>query len=323
MLYPFKFNPILKHKIWGGSQLANKIEELANADNIGESWEISDLEDDVSIVREGPLQDVPLTDLIEIYMGELVGDTNFNRFGLGFPLLVKFIDANDNLSFQVHPNDDYAQKQYNMCGKSEMWYVMHAEEGAGLYVGLKKGVTEEVLLDSIENQDVENVVNFYPVQKGDVFYIPAGTVHAIGKGVLLAEIQQPSDITFRLYDWNRLDEAGAPRDLHIEEALEAINFEEDIEYKIEYELKKNSTTTLLRAPVFNVNLLELDQAIEKNYREIDSFVIYICVEGEAHLFTEELHLVLNCGESILVPASIQELSLVPNPTAKVLEVYVS
>lgn len=323
MLYPLKFKPIYKEKIWGGDKLKFKFYEPTEDRKIGETWEISDIEDDISEVSEGKLAEIQLTELIEIYMGELVGDSNFNRFGLGFPLLIKFIDAHDNLSFQVHPNDDFAQKNYNMSGKTEMWYVMDAEEGAGLYVGLKHGVTQEEFIDAVEYQEVDRMVEFYPVKKGDAFFIPAGTVHAIGKGVLLAEVQQPSDITFRIFDWNRTDNEGNPRELHIEEALQAINFEmPEQAYKIDYELVKNTTTTLVKEEIFNVNLLELDTIIEKNYIKIDSFVIYLCVEGEVHIFGEEFHEVLGCGETILIPANIKELNLVPNPKGKVLEIFV-
>ncbi len=210
-----------------------------------------------------------------------------------------------------------------MSGKTEMWYVMDAEEGAGLYVGLKHGVTQEEFIDAVEYQEVDRMVEFYPVKKGDAFFIPAGTVHAIGKGVLLAEVQQPSDITFRIFDWNRTDNEGNPRELHIEEALQAINFEmPEQAYKIDYELVKNTTTTLVKEEIFNVNLLELDTIIEKNYIKIDSFVIYLCVEGEVHIFGEEFHEVLGCGETILIPANIKELNLVPNPKGKVLEIFV-
>ncbi len=321
MLYPIKFKPILKDKIWGGSKLSPKFKELQSSTTIGESWELSDLEDDISVVSNGKLEEVTLTELMEIYMGELVGDSNFNYFGLGFPLLIKFIDA--NLSFQVHPDDEFAEKHYGLSGKTEMWYVVEAEPESGIYAGFKNGTTRAQAIEAIENQTIESIVQFYPVKKGDVFYVPAGTVHAIGKGVLVAEIQQTSDVTLRIYDWNRIDDAGHPRELHIEEAKEAIHFEEQPTCKVNYQLTKNTTCKLIREPFFNVNILELDQPIEKNYIKMDSFVIYICVEGEVHYFGEDFHEVTYTGETILIPASINEMNVVPNGYGKVLEVYIS
>jgi len=323
LLYPLKFTPIIKEKIWGGNQFYHILNKDVDPTlKNGESWEISDLEGDISIINNGFLAENSLSELIELYMGELVGEQPFLQYGLGFPLLIKFIDASENLSVQVHPDDQLASTVYGLQGKTELWYVVHAEEGAGLYVGFNKSVKKEDFITALKQGTVDRLLTFYPVKKGDVFFIPAGTVHAIGKGVLLAEIQQTSDITFRVFDWNRKDENGDSRELHIEEALQAIHFEDTPDtYKIDYEDKLNSSVSVIRSSYFNINILSLDQAIEKTYLPVDSFVIYICVEGEVHFFNENIHEVIYRGETCLIPAILPELTIVPNGKSKLLEIY--
>lgn len=321
-LYPLKFKPIIKEKIWGGDKFLTIFKKfLSPIKKYGESWEISDIEGDISVVENGFLAENDLTEIIELYMGELVGDQTYNDYGLGFPLLFKFIDAADDLSVQVHPNDELAFKRYEQLGKTEIWFVVDAEPGAGLYVGFKNKITREIFLQNVLDGTVDQLLQFYPVQKGDTFFIPAGTVHAIGKGVLLAEVQQSSDITYRIFDWNRTDEEGNPRELHIEESLDAINFEEEQEYKIDYAEKFNTTTTVFRSNFFNINLLSFEQPIQKSFINIDSFVVYMCTEGEVHFFTEKHHERIYAGESILIPASLSDLDIVPNGKSKVLEIY--
>lgn len=323
-LYPLKFKPIYKEKIWGGNKLAEILgRNFSPLSNCGESWELSDIEDDVSVVTNGFLQENDLRDLIEVYMYDLMGEENYLRYGLGFPLLIKLIDASDDLSVQVHPDDELATK-YGQNGKTEIWYVLDADKDAGLYVGFKENVRKETYLKAVQDGIVDQLLNFYPVQKGDVFLIPAGTVHAIGKGVLLSEIQQASDVTFRIFDWNRVDEYGRSRELHTEEAMQAIHFEEVYDGKIQYELKKNITYPLLRNAYFNINILSFDKPLQKLYSDIDSFVIYICTEGEVHfLFNEEI-IELKKGECLLKPAALETLNLVPLvPDSILLEVYVT
>ena len=217
MLYPLKFKPFFKEKIWGGNKIKSLLHRpVTNMTHCGESWEISAIEDNVSVVANGFFADNnDLNELIEVYMGELLGDKVYDKYGLGFPLLVKFIDATDDLSVQVHPDDKLAKERYGMNGKTEMWYVIQADEGAGLYVGFKEGVTRDQYWDAVDAGTVDQLLRFYPVKKGELYFIPAGTVHAIGKGVLLAEIQQPSDVTYRIFDWNRVDENGNSRELHV------------------------------------------------------------------------------------------------------------
>jgi mannose-6-phosphate isomerase len=322
MLYPLKFSPILKERIWGGNALAEKYHKTDDTQTkFGESWEISDLDDDISVVTNGFLAENDLRELIETYMGELVGDAVFDKNGLGFPLLIKIIDAQEDLSVQVHPDDDLAQKRYEQNGKTEIWYVIDAKENAGIYVGFNKPVNKQEYIDAVRHKEVDSLLQYYPVKKGELYFIPAGTVHALGKGVSVIEIQQPSDITYRIFDWNRVDATGMPRELHVAEALDAIHFDENEDYKIEYEEKFNTTSTLFRSEYFNINALFFDKPLQKNYTSIDSFVIYICIEGEVHLFGDDFHEVITAGETVLIPAFVKEVNLVPNGVSRLLEVF--
>ena len=322
-LYPLKFEPILKDKIWGGTRLKTMLyKEISPANCCGESWEVSGLVGDESMITNGFLAENNLNELLEIYMTELVGEKNYEKYGLGFPLLIKFIDAQDNLSVQVHPNDELAQRKYGQSGKTEMWHVIASEPGSGLYVGFNKTVSKAQFEEAIANGTVEEVLQFYPVQPGDTFMIPAGTVHAIGKGVLLAEIQQPSDITFRVFDWNRLDDEGNSRELHVQEALEAIDFDHQTDnFKVECQLQLNKTVRLVRSQYFNTSLLEFDQPLNKSFVEIDSFVIYMCLDGQILLAYGDERERLETGEVVLIPAEMEEVQLLPARKSKVLEVY--
>lgn len=321
-LYPLKFKPIAKEKIWGGKKFQTHFKHILNPySKYGEIWSISDIEGDLSIVENGFLAENELTELIELYMGELVGDSVYNIYGLGFPLLFKFIDASDDLSVQVHPNDELAFQKYQQQGKTEIWYIVDAEPDAGLYIGFKEKLSPERFVQALQEGTLEQLLQFYPVQKGEFYFIPAGTVHAIGKGILLAEIQQASDITYRISDWNRLDDQGNPRELHLREALEAINFEEDDLFKVEYDEFFNETSPVFRSDFFNINLLSFEQPIQKSFIQIDSFIVYMCTEGEVHFFTEDHHERIYAGETILIPASIIELDIVPNGKSKVIEIY--
>lgn len=322
-LYPLKFEPILKDKIWGGTRLRTMLyKEISDANCCGESWEVSGLVGDESMIINGFLAENNLNELLEIYMTELVGEKNYEKYGLGFPLLIKFIDAQDNLSVQVHPNDELAQRKYGQSGKTEMWHVIASEPGSGLYVGFNKTVSKAQFEEAIANGTVEEVLQFYPVQPGDTFMIPAGTVHAIGKGVLLAEIQQPSDITFRVFDWNRVDDEGNSRELHVQEALEAIDFEHQTDnFKVEYQPQLNKTVRLVRSQYFNTSLLEFDQPLNKSFVEIDSFVIYMCLDGQILLAYGDERERLETGEVVLIPAEMEEVQLLPARKSKLLEVY--
>jgi mannose-6-phosphate isomerase len=323
-LYPLKFTPIYKDKIWGG----NKIKSVLNKDfgslpNCGESWELSGVEGNVSIVSNGYLSGNTLEELIEIYMSDLVGEKVFETYGVEFPLLIKFIDANDDLSIQVHPDDKMAKARHNAYGKTEMWYVMQADSGSKLQSGFNQPVDEDKYLFKLEHNELTDILNFEEVSAGDVFFIPAGRVHAIGKGILLAEIQQTSDITYRIYDYDRRDNKGNPRELHTDLALDAIDYTLYPEYKSAYTSKTNESVELANCKYFTTNILELNKAIEKDFNKLDSFVIYICLDGEIQLITESSSESVLKGETILIPASIENIQLNPlSATAKLLEVYI-
>jgi len=322
MLYPLKFSPILKDKIWGGTKLKSLFNKSAETDKLGESWELSGYEGDESVVTNGYLAGNNLTELIEIYMGELIGDTIFDEYGLAFPLLFKLIDANENLSIQVHPNDETAAERHNSYGKTEMWYVVDADPGSELIIGFSDDCSRETYLNAMSEDKVEDLLLKVPVTKGDVFFIPAGRVHAIGKGVVVAEIQQSSDITYRIYDYKRKDDNGNERELHTEQALDVINFEASREPKTVYTPILNETTPLVTCDYFTTNMLRFNKRIERHYATIDSFVSYMCLEGNFSIEFEGDITIISKGDTVLIPASIDELSLIPVGEVTLLEVYV-
>jgi len=323
MLYPLKFSPILKDKIWGGTKLKSLFNKAAETDKLGESWELSGYEGDESVVTNGFLAGNNLRELIEIYMGELIGDTVFDEYGLSFPLLFKLIDANENLSIQVHPGDEVAAERHNSYGKTEMWYVVDADKGAELIIGFNDDCSRETYLKAMSEDKVEDLLHKVPVTKGDVFFIPAGRVHAIGKGVVVAEIQQSSDVTYRIYDYKRKDDNGNERELHTEQALDVINFEASRQPKTIYSPLLNETTPLITCDYFTTNLLRFNKSLERQYAKLDSFVAYMCLEGTFTIESEGEKTTVIKGDTVLIPASIDELSLVPDGEVTLLEVYVS
>ncbi|MCT4673663.1 MAG: class I mannose-6-phosphate isomerase [Prolixibacteraceae bacterium] len=322
-LYPFKFAPILKDKIWGGSKLEDVLgKKIAPLPNAGESWEISGVEGDISVVANGYLEGNDLQDLIEVYMGELVGDRVYEKFGTEFPLLIKFIDANDDLSIQVHPDDELSKERHNAFGKTEMWYVVQADKDSSLISGFSKEVTKQEYVKAVEDNQVLEMLNKEAVAAGDVFFMPAGRVHAIGSGLLVAEIQQTSDVTYRIYDFDRKDANGNGRELHTDLAVDAIDFTVEKNYRSEYTANQNEPSELVSCPYFTTNLLNLDQGLEKNCNQLDSFIIYMCLEGEYTIKWEESEMTVGLGETILVPASLENYQLLPKGSAKLLEVYI-
>ena len=322
MLYPLKFSPILKDKIWGGTKLKSLFNKAAETDKLGESWELSGYEGDESVVTNGFLAGNNLRELIEIYMGELIGDTVFDEYGLSFPLLFKLIDANENLSIQVHPGDEVAAERHNSYGKTEMWYVVDADKGAELIIGFNDDCSRETYLKAMSEDKVEDLLHKVPVTKGDVFFIPAGRVHAIGKGVVVAEIQQSSDVTYRIYDYKRKDDNGNERELHTEQALDVINFEASKQPKTIYSPLLNETTPLITCDYFTTNMLRFNKSLERQYAKLDSFVAYMCLEGTFTIESEGEKTTVSKGDTVLIPASIDELSLVPDGEVTLLEVYV-
>jgi mannose-6-phosphate isomerase len=322
-LYPLKFKPIFKEKIWGG----NKIKSILGLDysplpNCGELWALSGIDENPSIVTNGFLEENELNELVEVYMGDLVGDKVFEKYGNEFPVLIKFIDAQQWLSVQVHPDDKLAKKRHQSLGKSEMWYVLQADEKAELISGFSKEMSEKKYLDALSNKELRTILNFEKVRKGDVYNIPAGRVHSLGPGIFIAEIQQTSDVTYRIYDWDRQDEKGNERELHTEEALAAIDFSFQKNYKTDYHATDNISSELVSCEHFTTNMLSLTETVEKDYFALDSFVAYVCIEGAVNIAYPEGKEKVVAGETILIPAELKELTLIPEPTGKLLEVYI-
>ena len=319
-LYPLKFQPILKDKIWGGQKLQQILHKPTTSKNAGESWEISDVEGDTSIVANGALQGSSLSYLLETHTSDLLGEKNFRQFGTKFPLLIKFIDAKEDLSVQLHPNDQLAKARHNSFGKTEMWYVVQADPESNLIVGFNQKMTQELYLKHLEDKTLQRILNFDAVQAGDTYFIEVGRIHAIGAGVLLAEIQQTSDITYRVYDWDRVDSEGNERELHNEIALEAFDFDMPDNFRVDYTKDSDTATELVSCPYFTTNILKVQKTILKENTH-DSFMIYMCVEGTAQIEVDGNPTEISMGETVLIPACMQRFSISAKH-AKLLEVYV-
>jgi mannose-6-phosphate isomerase len=319
--YPLTFEPILKERIWGGEKLTTVFKKGSKKTGIGESWELSDVDGDISIVSNGSLKGKSLKELIQTYKGNLVGENVYETFGDSFPILIKFIDAKTPLSIQVHPNNELAKERHNSFGKNEMWYIMEADNDAELIVGFNQEISPKEYLKKLDEGNILEVLNSEKISKGDTFYIPTGRVHAIGAGVLLAEIQQTSDVTYRIYDYNRVDATtGKERQLHTDLALDAIDYQLHDSYKTPYSLIENESSKLVYSPYFKTNIIQLKGSLNKNYSNIDSFVIYMCVEGNAKIVCGKETYTLNHGQTILLPATINDVELIAD-SAKLLEVY--
>lgn len=319
-IYPIKFQPILKEKIWGGNKLVTLLGKESNKKNIGESWEISNVEENVSQVSNGVYKESSLRELIIQYESEFLGEENFKNFGHDFPLLIKFLDAKTDLSVQVHPDNEMAKTYHDSFGKTEMWYIMESDEKGEIILGLKDKIINPQILNHINAQNVNNVFNREKVKKGDSFFIPSGKIHAIGAGVLVAEIQQTSDITYRVYDWDRIDDSGKKRELHKEFATKAMkNF--DTIGKAEYKLLRNNKSNLVSCDYFTTNIIDIHQHQARDYSSLDSFVIFMCVEGEVDVTAGFYTETLRAGDTILLPAITEEIAFNSN-NAKLLEVYI-
>ena len=320
-LYPLKFIPILKPTIWGGHKLGTILNKpLGNSDAYGESWEISGVEGDISVVKEGALQGKTLTAIINKYKGGLIGNKVYQHFGEKFPLLIKFIDANQDLSIQVHPDDVLAKKRHNSYGKTEMWYVIDAEKDATLISGFNKETNKEEYLKSFNSGKLTELLNKEQATNDDVFFLPAGRVHTIGKGLMIAEVQQTSDITYRIYDFDRVDKDGNKRELHVEEALDAIDFNYYNDYKTAYD-QTQKQVELATSNYFICNRILSQSATTKNYSSIDSFIILMVLEGGGALQTNDGAYQYNKGDTYLIPASINEVTINPESSSKILEIY--
>ena len=318
---PLKFKALLKQTIWGGYKIIPFKHLDDHLENVGESWEISGVPGNETVVADGEYAGKKLNELVIEQKDKLVGKANYERFGDEFPLLIKFIDARQDLSIQVHPTDEIAKRQGKERGKTEMWYIMDSDKDAKLYSGLKKQITPEQYKAMVEDDTITDALAQYEVKEDDCFFLPAGRIHAIGTGCFLAEIQQTSDVTYRIYDFKRKDKDGNYRQLHTKEAAECINYTVEDDYRTHYEHKKNEGVTLVECPYFTTAVYDLDEPMTLDYSELDSFVILIGLKGEGTITDNEGNTVtISAGESILVPATTDTLKV--EGTIKMLETYV-
>ena len=319
-LYPLIFEPILKDRIWGGKKLKTDLgKDNLPTETTGESWELSAVDGDVSVVRDGTYAGKPLTELLENYPQEVLGKKVHDQFGTQFPLLFKFLDARDDLSIQVHPNDELAKQRHNSFGKTEMWYVMQADKGSRIIVGFKEKSSPEEYLKHLEDKNLIDILNKKEVQTGDVFFLETGTIHAIGGGIVIAEIQQTSDITYRIYDWDRVDAHGKSRELHVEQALDAMNYNTTDTQK-HYTKEPNTSNTMVDCPYFTTNFFPLDGEAEVS-KDGSSFTVYICTEGEYTVRSGSVSYSFKKGDTVLLPAALKQFTL--NGKATLLEIYIS
>ena len=324
MAYPLKFKTIYKDKIWGG----NKIKKLLNKDygdlpKCGETWELSAVPGDISVVSNGLWRGQDFKSLLVQHGAAIMGVKLYEKFGIDFPLLIKFIDANQDLSIQVHPDDALAKKRNQGSGKTEMWYVLQADAQASLITGFNQPMSQEVYLEKFESENLMEILNQEQVAKGDVFFLPAGRIHTIGKGLLIAEIQQTSDVTYRIHDFERTDDQGNKRDLHLEESLEAIDYTYQPNYKTSYDEESNKRVPLVACPYFVTNKLNLTNKKALNAPQIAGFKIYICIEGSAKIVNGDQETLLVKGETVLIPAMLSTYEIKADTEVVLLETYIA
>ena len=323
-LYPLKFESVLKEKVWGGRALATRFNKKSTGSiHIGESWELSAIKDELSVISNGFLAGNNIEELIEVYMGDITGDQIYEKFGNEFPLLIKFIEAQEDLSIQVHPNNELSKKRHKAYGKTEMWYILDCKKNSKIYTGFKTGVTREIYEEALKNNRIEDILNVETPEPGNTFFTPAGRVHAIGAGIVLVEIQQTSDITYRIFDWNRKGSGKEKRELHTDLALDAIDFDQNRSNKLSKLPVLNNSLNLVNCEFFNTNLLLFNKPIDKEYYFIDSFVVYICTDGEFQICWDGNTENVVKGETVLLPAMIKEVTLKPSNEARLLEVYIN
>lgn len=319
--YPIKFEPILQEKIWGGSKLKSLLNKKTSSDTIGESWEISGVEGHISLVNNGVYKGCSITDLIRDHRHEFVGNKNYSQFGNDFPLLIKYLDAKTDLSVQVHPDDEMAKAEHNAYGKTEMWYIMDREADATIINGFKNENVTTNALKTLTKDNVDQILNKQKVNKGESFFIPAGKVHAIGAGVLAAEIQQTSDITYRIYDWDRKDINGNERELHLEKSLKAVKRNIPQSNSTAGHTSYKNARVLASCRYFTSTVIEIDQATSIDYSQNDSFVIFMCVEGSFEISINDSKEKVSFGETVLVPANARQV-LLETQAAKIIELYI-
>ena len=320
-LYPLKFYSILKERLWGGTKLGTLLGKELESDLIGESWELSGVAGDVSIVANGSFKGTTLTDLINRFPEEILGKSVLERFGKEFPILIKFIDAQKDLSIQLHPNDELARKRHNSFGKTEMWYIMDADKDAELIIGFKEDITKETYVESLKNDTLTDLLNYENVKEGDAYFISAGKIHAIGAGVLIAEIQQTSDQTYRVYEYNRKDAQGNLRELHTELSIDAISYVKQDDFKVGYGQEENVSNPMVNCPYFKTNFISLNKNIQLDVSDQDSFTIYMCIDGEVTIENGFGSISIKKGETVLVPA-ITSYILLRAVRAKLLEITI-
>ena len=320
-MQPIKFNPLLVQTLWGGEKIIPFKHLNSDLTQVGESWEISGVKGNETVVSEGEFKGKKLNELVDELKGKLVGEANYKRFGNDFPLLIKFIDARQELSIQVHPTDELAQKRGKLRGKTEMWYIMDSDENAKLRAGMKEKITPEQYKQMVENDTITEAIAENKVKEGDCFFLPAGRIHSIGTGCFLAEIQQTSDVTYRIYDFKRKDKDGNYRELHTEEAAECIDYNVEPNYRTEYTPVKNEGVALVECPYFTTAVYDLNEPMTLDYSELDSFVILIGLKGSGEITDNEGNTTTLCeGETILIPATTSEVKVTGN--IKFLETYV-
>lgn len=318
-LYPLQFEPILKERIWGGEKLKTLLNKPITSNITGESWELSTVEGDVSVVANGDLKGKSLMELINEEPNEILGTRVYERFGKQFPLLFKYLDAREDLSIQVHPNDKLAKERHNSFGKTEMWYVMQADKDARIIVGFKEDSSKEEYLKHLNDNTLVSILDDVKAKAGDVFFLETGTVHAIGAGLVVAEIQQTSDITYRLYDFDRVDAQGNKRELHVDLALDAINYNK-VETQKKYDSKNNTSNVVVDCPYFTTNFIPLENKVEVS-KSGETFTVYMCIEGTFEIEYNGFIKTYIQGDTVLVPAAIN--SFVLSGKASILEIYIS
>jgi len=318
-VYPLQFEPILKDRIWGGEKLKTMLNKPITSKITGESWELSTVEGDVSVVLNGDLKGKSLMELIDETPNEILGTEVYKRFGKQFPLLFKYLDAREDLSIQVHPNDKLAKERHNSFGKTEMWFVTQADADARIIVGFKENSSKEEYLKHLHDNTLVSILDDVKAKAGDVFFLETGTVHAIGAGLVVAEIQQTSDITYRLYDFDRVDAQGNKRELHVDLALDAINYNK-VETQKKYETKTNTSNVVVDCPYFTTNFIPLEDKIEAA-KSGETFTVYMCIEGSFEIEYDGFKQTYIKGDTVLVPAAIKAFTL--NGKASILEIYIS
>ncbi|SFR31609.1 mannose-6-phosphate isomerase, type 1 [Robiginitalea myxolifaciens] len=319
--YPVRFEPIFKERLWGGKKLNTVLNKDVEGEHIGESWELSGVPGDVSAIVNGDYKNQSLNELIEAHPKEVLGGSVYERFGKEFPILIKFIDARLDLSIQLHPNDELARERHNSFGKTEMWYVMQAEEDAELIVGFKEPVSKAVYEEALAEGKLTDLLHYQPVKPGDGFFIQSGRVHAIGAGILLAEIQQTSDVTYRVYDFDRVDAQGNKRELHTELALDAMDFGADRDFEMDYARTPNQSNNMIACPYFTTNYLKAEGEVNLDVAQRGSFTVLMGISGSSEITVDGHSETLLAGQTLLVPAAAERIS-VQSSGAELLEVSV-